>query len=85
MMPHREAWENHELTNGEMRTLLKIMLGLHENEQVCDFVVMANIYTSEDGTDFSHHELGTYHKGVIFTSVQPDELSQYVAEAMRQV
>jgi len=79
-----EEWGKDNKTIGEMRTLLKILLGLDDHTQICDFVLMANVYTGDDDNP-SHHVLGVPERGLVFTSVDPDQLHEYVKEAMRQL
>lgn len=75
-----DMWSQHSLTNGEVRTLLNIMMNLDpENEVICDFVVIARVHEND------RHSYGESHRGVILSDLEDWNVKSYLETAMRQL
>jgi predicted transcriptional regulator len=70
-------WHASERTVGQNRTLLNYILELKDDQQICNFVVIAQVH----GIECTPVD----HKGVIVTSLDDEDVTSFVLKALSQL
>jgi hypothetical protein len=79
------GWGTSKMTNGELRTLLKIMLELDDTSDVCEYVVLAKVYDGDSVRDVEIHPCNAMHRGLVHTSLEPEDLQPFIDECMGHI
>lgn len=80
LMHQHGEWYSSNLTVGENRALLKTMLEMGDDQEICNFVVIAQVH------DNNAHCIRSEHRGVIISSLDDDiDVKSFVKYTMEQL